>query len=117
MVMNDLIKNFSSEAARLQNSNPTRQSLNDFIFRLKALIGQINQQESRNDIRAQLYSIESFKSFDELTWLNKVLQLFNILRYRSDYFNNWNGQGKFQYDFDTLIIKLDALLFSLERYQ
>lgn len=113
--MKELIEGLRIEAERLRNSNPTRESLATFILRLKNLISEVKHKEINKDIMDLLYSIESFRSFDELPWMNKVFQHLMIFRSGPSYYYNWKGKGKYQYDFDALIIKLDALLYRLAR--
>jgi hypothetical protein len=110
--MNKLINDFKMEADWLRNNSPTRESLTSFILRLKNSIKELKKKEINKDILDQLNWIESFRPFDELTWIERLFQHLIIFRYRTDYYEDWKGKGKYQYD---LIIKLDALLYRLER--
>jgi hypothetical protein len=112
--MNELIRRLRIEGDHRKNTSPNKESLMIFISSVKNSIRESEELKINEDTHDLLTSIEQFKPFDELSWIGKTLHRLMISRYRSDEYSNWNERGKYQYDFDALILKLDALLFRLE---
>jgi hypothetical protein len=113
--LKEIIKKLRTEADRLKNNSPTKESLSSFLVMLKGAMKELKQNEINQDVFDQLESIESFRTFDDLNWITKFFQHWAIQRYRPDYYDNWNDKGKYEYDFDALILKLDGLLYRMER--
>jgi hypothetical protein len=112
--LKEVVKKLRTEADRLKNTSPTKESLISFLVILRKSMKELKKNEINKDVYDQLDSIESFRPFDDLIWINRFFQHWAIQRYRSDYYGNWKGKGKYEYDFDALILKLDALIYRMD---
>jgi hypothetical protein len=112
--MKHLIISLRREGEHLKNTSPNEEALTRFISRVKNSIRESAEFKKQDGMHDLLNAIEQFKPFDELSWIGKTLHRLMIWRYRSGQYGNWKEKGKYQYDFDALIFKLDALFFRLE---
>lgn len=113
--MRQILEGLKTEAEDIKSSKVPEESLNSFISKLRRAIKDIRSTEADQAIHDKLIALEEFKTFDKLPWITKLFHHMIIFKARPDYYDDWKGKGKHLYDLDTIITKLDALLFRLDK--
>jgi hypothetical protein len=113
--MKEIIEKLRIEAENIRSSSPNKGSFQSFILKLKNSVNQLRATQSDNTVHDYLTSLDNFRTFDQLSWISRLLHHMVIFKARPNYYDNWNEKGRYLYDLDTIITKLDALLFRLNK--
>ncbi|NQZ77566.1 MAG: hypothetical protein HRT61_15910 [Ekhidna sp.] len=106
-----------NQISEIKNEHITAYIFNSFVNHLKTEANSLTELTNTQEIQNQLNELKNFKSFDELTLIERFFVRLLVFRFQFNWVGNWKNVGKYWNDLHNIELKLRGIQHKLPREQ